>query len=129
MINIIIIMINMMLIPRKCMLEDKLMPALCKFLRLVHVDRERLKIMIKWMTMIMRMLMIMRIIMRIILIMRIEEYYTNTNLSLLTVIKMLTSLMLMKSVMKTSRTLSSLSSSVFTSSIDSPDIGSFCLVR
>ena len=96
-------MINMMLIPRKCMLEDKLMSALCKFLRLVHVDRERLKIMIKWMTMIMKVVMIMRIIM----IMRIVEYYTNTNLSLLTVIKMLATLMLMKSVMKISRTLSS----------------------
>ena len=96
MINIIIIMINMMLIPSKCMFKDKLMSALCKFLRLVHVDRERLKIMIIRMTMMMKMVMIMRMIMRIIMIMRIEEYYTNTNLSLLTVIKMLATLMLMK---------------------------------
>ena len=40
---ITIININMMLIPSKGMLEDKLMAALCKFLGLVNVDRERLK--------------------------------------------------------------------------------------
>ena len=34
---------------------------------------------------------------------------------------------MMMMLVKTSRTLSSLSSSVFTSSIDSPDIGSFCV--
>ena len=45
-------MINMMLIPSKGVLEDKLMAALCKFLGLVHVHRERLK-------MIMSMMLIM----------------------------------------------------------------------